>query len=66
MDLNREYAAHQRALMRAECAANRDESLAHIAEAHSIAGRISTFQKGLGAAAACAWSKAQFMAARRI
>jgi len=66
MDLNREYAAHQRALMRAGNAANGDDRLAHIAEAHSIGVRISAIQKELGAAAACAWSKAQFKAARYV
>lgn len=62
MDLNLEYAAHQRALMSAGVAANDDDRLASLANASRIAGRISNFQHGLGAAAACAWSKAQFMA----
>lgn len=60
MDLNYHYAAHQRALMGADCAANDDDRLAKMAVASHIAGRISAFQNGLGAAAACAWSKAQF------
>lgn len=60
MDLNLEYAAHQRALMGAGVAANDDERLAKLAKASRIAGRISDFQHGLGAAAACAWSHAQF------
>lgn len=60
MDLNHQYAQHQRALMGAESAANDDDRLAKLVEASHIAGRISEFQHGLGAAAACAWSKAQF------
>ena len=60
MDLNYQYAEHQRALMGADGAANDDDRLAKLAKASRIAGRISDFQHGLGAAAACAWSKAQF------
>lgn len=60
MDLNHQYAEHQRALMGADCAANEDDRLAKLATASHIAGRISDFQSRLGAAAACAWSKAQF------
>ena len=60
MDLNHQSAQHQRALMGAECAANDDDRLAKLVKASRIAGRISEFQHGLGAAAACAWSKAQF------
>ena len=59
MDLNREYAAHQRALIGAGAAANDDDRRVKLAKASTIAGRISVFQHGLGAAAACAWSKAQ-------
>ena len=62
MDLNLEYAAHQRALMGASDAANDDDRLAKLAKASGIAGRISAFQHDLGAAAACAWRNAQFMA----
>ena len=62
MDLNLEYAAHQRALMGAGVAANDDDRLAKLAKASRIAGRISDFQHGLGAAAACAWSNVQFTA----
>lgn len=61
MDLNLEYAAHQRALIGAGVAANGDDRLAKLAKASRIAGRISNFQHGLGAAAACAWSRAQAM-----
>lgn len=60
MDLNLQYAEHQRALMGADGAANDDDRSAKLDKASHIAGRISDFQRGLGAAAACAWSKAQF------
>lgn len=60
MDLNLEYAAHQRALMGADGAENEGDRVAGLAKASRIAGRISEFQIRLGAAAACAWSKAQF------
>ncbi|WP_338466211.1 hypothetical protein RXV95_11605 [Novosphingobium sp. ZN18A2] len=66
MDLNLEYAAHQRAMMGADIAANDDDRLAKLAKASRIAGRISDFQHGLGAAAACAWSKAQFSNAAQL
>lgn len=66
MDLNMEYAAHQQALMCADNAANDDDRLEHLARASCIAGRISTFQQRLGAAAACAWSLAQVSTSRRI
>jgi len=58
MDLNHEYAAHQRALLRASRAGNDDDRQAYMLKASSIACRISTFQHNLGAAAACAWSHA--------
>jgi hypothetical protein len=60
MDLNLQYAEHQRALMVADRAANQDDRLAKLDKASRIAGRIRDFQYGLGAAAACAWSNAQF------
>lgn len=60
MDLNHQYAEHQRALMGADRAANNDDRLARLAIASRIAGCISDFQHELGAAAACAWSKARF------
>jgi len=56
MDINKEYAAHQHALMRADDSACTDTRDAHLVRASSIAGRISAFQRELGAAAACAWS----------
>ena len=60
MDLNHEYAAHQRALMCAGLAGSDEERAERMKKATGIAGRISAFQHGLGAAAACAWSQAQF------
>ena len=60
MDLNLEYAAHQRALMGAGSATSEADRLAKLEQASRTASRISAFQRGLGAAAACAWSKAQF------
>ena len=63
MDLNLEYAAHQSALMRAEGADCAGESRHQFAKASRIAGRISAFQRELGAAAACAWSAAHLMLA---
>lgn len=65
MDINKEYAAHQHALMRADHAVCKDEARAHLARASSIAGRISTFQRELGAAAACAWSMTHLSAPAR-
>jgi len=56
MDINKEYAAHQHALMRADHSVCKEDRMTHLARASSIAGRISTFQRELGAAAACAWS----------
>ena len=60
MDPNFEYAAHQAALMNADSAANDEERRSGLAAAARVAGRIGAFQHALGAAAACAWSKAQF------
>ncbi len=66
MDINKEYAAHQHALMRADHSACKDDDRrAHLAEASFIAGRISAFQRELGAAAACAWSMTQVSARGR-
>lgn len=59
MDLNKEYAAHQHAIMRADCAASVDDRVVQLSRASFVAGRISAFQRELGAAAACAWSAAQ-------
>ncbi len=66
MDFNKEYAAHQQALMRADNSACHNDRRTHLARASSIAGRISAFQEELGAAAACAWSMAQVSAPDRI
>ncbi len=60
MDLNLEYAAHQRAIMGAQSAANDDFRAEKLEQASQIAGRISVFQQRLGVGAACAWSKAEF------
>ena len=65
MDINLEYAAHQAALMRAQDAGSADQRERQFATASHIAGRISAFQRELGAAAACAWSAAQLLAARQ-
>lgn len=65
MDINHEYAAHQSALMRADGAASADQRKHHFAKASHIAGRISAFQLGLGAAAACAWSAAHLVASQQ-
>ncbi|MAK99013.1 MAG: hypothetical protein CL807_06715 [Citromicrobium sp.] len=66
MDLNREYAAHQLALMGVGGAESEETGDADLAKASGIAGRISDFQHGLGAAAACAWSKAHFAHSARL
>ena len=65
MDINHEYAAHQAALMRAQGAGCADQRERQFAKASRIAGRISAFQRELGAAAACAWSAAQLLAAKQ-
>jgi hypothetical protein len=65
LDINKEYAAHQRALMRADHSACKDDRRAHLAQASSIAGRISAVQRKLGAAAASAWSMTQVPARGR-
>ena len=65
MDFNKEYAAHQHALMRADSTACKDDRKIHLALASSIAERIGAFQRELGAAAACAWSMAQVSATGR-
>ena len=65
MDINKEYAVHQHALMRADHSVCKDDRRAHLARASSIADRISAFQRELGAAAACAWSMTQVSAPGR-
>lgn len=65
MDLNKEYAAHQQALMRADLSICKEDRSAYLALASSIAGRIGAVQHELGAAAACAWSMAQVSAPER-
>ena len=66
MDLNLEYASHQHALMRAEIATDCRDRADQLSRASGIAGRISTYQQKLGAAAACAWIIAQRSTAGRI
>lgn len=63
MDLNREYAAHLRALMNAGLAANDGDRKAMLSRASSIAGTISDFQHGLGAAIARSGRNAQMIKA---
>jgi hypothetical protein len=65
MDINYEYAAHQSALMLAKDAGCADQRQHHFAKASRIAGRISAFQRELGAAAACAWSAAHLSVAKQ-
>lgn len=65
IDIIKEYAAHQTALMQAGDAVCADQRKVQFAAASQIAGRISAFQRGLGAAAACAWSMAQVSAAEQ-
>ncbi|WP_017663813.1 hypothetical protein [Porphyrobacter sp. AAP82] len=62
MDINHEYAAHQSALMQAGLAGCEDQRRHQLIKASRIAGRISAFQRELGAAAACAWSAAHLLA----
>lgn len=56
MDINKEYAAHQRALMRADRAICQNDRLAYLDRASSIALRINAFQRKLGAEAASTWA----------
>lgn len=55
MDLNRKYAEHQKAVMRADSADGRARD-AQLDLASGIAGQIGDYQRKLGAAASCAWS----------
>jgi len=64
MDINHEYAAHQSALMQAQGTVCADQRKLQFAAASHIEGRISAFQRELGAAAACAWSAAHLAAAK--
>lgn len=63
MDIMQQYAAHQTALMRAQRAGTTADRRSQFAAASKIAGQISTFQRELGAAAACGWSMAEVSAA---
>ena len=65
MDIVKQYAAHQTALMRAQRAATTADRRSQFAAAARIAGEISVFQRDLGAAAAFAWSMAEVSATAR-
>ena len=58
MDLNHQYAAHQRAMMRAAGSSTCASRSSELRLASSIAADIGSYQEKLGAAAACAWSHA--------
>ena len=62
MDLNRKYADHQQAVMRADAADGRART-AQLDLATGIAGQIGDYQRKLGAAASCAWSMSKQNAA---
>lgn len=66
MDLNMEFAAHQKELMSANSAGNDLDRQVHLNNASDIARRINMFQRGLGAAASCAWSVSQHSARQGI
>jgi hypothetical protein len=63
MDLNHQYAAHQRAVMRASAASPGIARNAQLWLASTLASDIGQFQSRLGAAAACAWIAASMRAA---
>lgn len=65
IDIIKEYAAHQTALMRADEALSTADRKSQFAQASRIAGKISAFQHELGAAASCAWSMAEMSASSR-
>ncbi len=56
MDLNEQYAAHQRAMMRASASPLGIARTAQLWLASTIASEIGNYQEKLGAAASCAWS----------
>ena len=60
MDLNRAYADHQCALLKAGRAANDTDHASNLKVASHIGQDISAYQQRLGAAAACAWSLGLF------
>lgn len=65
MDIIKQYADHQTALMRADSAHSAELRRKQFAVASQIAGQISAFQRSLGAAAADAWNIAHRTAARK-
>ncbi|WP_338242502.1 hypothetical protein [Aurantiacibacter hainanensis] len=62
MDLNKQYAAHQQALMSSRTTESDADRQGHLARARRIAGEIGSFQHSLGAAASCAWCASHFAA----
>ncbi|GGC04787.1 hypothetical protein GCM10011494_24130 [Novosphingobium endophyticum] len=63
MDLNRSYFDHQRALMRAASADDRQSRAVHQAHADAFARGIEVFQRDAGAAAATSWRRRSGVAA---
>jgi Na+/H+ antiporter NhaD/arsenite permease-like protein len=64
MDINHQYAAHQRALMRASTSKPGIGRNAQLWLASTIASDIGEFQSTLGAAASCAWITASMRPAK--
>jgi hypothetical protein len=56
MDLNQKYSDHQKAVLKASVAADQVMRGLHLDRASVIAEEIAHYQRGLGAAASCAWS----------
>ena len=65
MDLNEQYAAHQRAMMRASASPLGIARTAQLWLASTIASEIGNYQETLGAAASCAWSAASLSSIRK-
>ena len=66
MDLNQKYSDHQRAVMRASTAADREARKEHLGDASSIAGQIEVHQLNLGAAASSAWTAVKLRSNAKI
>jgi hypothetical protein len=56
MDLNQKYSDHQKAVLKASAAPDQIMRGLHLDRASLIAEEIAQYQRGLGAAASCAWS----------
>ncbi len=56
MDLNKKYSDHQKAVMRASTAPDKQAREVHLGDASNIAGQIEGHQLNLGAAASSAWT----------